>query len=279
MTLVAGAWNVQQLKPLFPLISGGGLLTAPWVLCAGPMLALAVTAAVFLLAWCRIRRKYASLLRESRGQINRQAAQIRQMQVMLKMKVLHARMNPHFLFNSLNAVQYFINADDKKTALQYMSRFAGFLRRMLQLGDEVAISLKEETELMEDYLGLEQARFPDRFTWEIDLPEELWLEDIPPFLLHGLLEEALYKGVLHLEGGQVGKISVALRQMEEGYAVEVRDNGVMGRRTQEEDERSEQFYRRIQLFNEQNIRTIRLQQRVSVIEEGNRVNKAVLSIT
>lgn len=132
---------------------------------------------IVYIIWQKLRRR----LREQQEQIDRQRDQIAQMTLMLKMKILRARMNPHFLFNSLNAVQYFINADDKKTSLQYISRFASFLRKMIHFGDDIAVTLRDEAELISDYLVLEQSRFPDRFTYEIELPEALWLEDIPPF--------------------------------------------------------------------------------------------------
>ncbi|MET7000513.1 sensor histidine kinase [Chitinophaga defluvii] len=229
----------------------------------------------------RLYQERAALMTEVAAQrtlVSQQCEQIAEMNIMLKMKVLQARLNPHFLFNSLNAIQYFITADDKKASLQYISRFAGFLRKTIHFGDELAIHLQDEAELIKDYLVLEQFRFPDRFEYEIDLPEELHLERIPPFLTHGLLEEALYKGVLHLGKEEKGKIAVVLRAHAEGLALEVTDNGASGTFVQGMEERAALFSRRIQLFNEQHHRKIRLEHRKEVMEGGIALNRAVIII-
>src|SRR5690606_18116576 len=78
----------------------------------------------------------------------------------LKMKMLQAKMNPHFLFNSLNAIQYHIGEGKEKEALQYISKFSIFLRKLLQSSDQLQISLSGEIELAELYLWLELNRFP-----------------------------------------------------------------------------------------------------------------------
>ncbi|RPE05688.1 hypothetical protein EGT74_25305 [Chitinophaga lutea] len=232
------------------------------------------------LAFGYIARKNLRLrIREQQEQLNRQRDQLDQLNLMIKLKILQARMNPHFLFNSLNAVQYFINADDKRMALQYVSRFASFLRKMIQHGDDICITLRDEADLINDYLILEQSRFPDRFTYEIDLPEALWLEDIPPFLTHSLLEDALYKGVLNLGQQEQGRITVALKAHENGLMVEVTDNGISFARAQEPDDKRDMLNKRIQLYNQQNVRQISLAYRRSVKSENGWVNKAVLTIT
>ena len=234
---------------------------------------------VILVVAFNARKKQKKLLQQQQVQLDRQREQIAQMNLMLKLKILQARMNPHFLFNSLNAVQYFINADDKKTALQYVSRFSAFLRKMIQHGDDISITLRDEADLITDYLVLEQSRFPDRFTYEIDLPEDLWLEDIPPFLTHSLLEDALYKGVLNLGKDEQGKIRVALRANGNGLTVEVTDNGISFARAQEPDDKRDMLNKRIQLYNQQNIRQISLAYRTGVRSESGWLNRAVLTIT
>jgi len=224
------------------------------------------------------KEKLATEMVAQRALVSQQEERIAELSVMLRMKVLQARLNPHFLFNSLNAIQYFITADDKKASLQYINRFAGFLRKTIHFGDELAIHLQDEAELIKDYLVLEQFRFPDRFDYEIDLPEELYLERIPPFLTHSLLEDALYKGVLHLGQASKGRIAIALRAHPEGLSLEVTDNGASGTFVQGMEERAVLFARRIQLFNEQHHRKIRLEQRKAIIEGGRQLNRAVIII-
>lgn len=245
--------------------------SAWWLLAIVPLLAVLAVVVIS-------RKKMQLRLLRQKAQIERQREQIAQMNGLLKLKILQARMNPHFLFNSLNAVQYFINADEKKPALQYVSRFASFLRKMIQHGDDVSISLRDEVDLLNDYLILEQSRFPDRFTYEIKLPEELWLEDIPPFLTHSLLEDALYRGVLNLGKQEQGKITVALSAHENGVRVEVTDNGISFTRAQEPDDKRDMLARRIQLYNQLNAKQISLASRSGVKENDGWLNRAVLTI-
>jgi LytS/YehU family sensor histidine kinase len=224
------------------------------------------------------KKQLAARLAGRERQIQQQEEQLSQMTTLLKMKILQARLNPHFLFNSLNSIQYFISADDRKTSLQYISRFSAFLRKMINYGDEISIHLQDEAELIRDYLVLEQFRFPDRFEYDIDLPEALCLEDIPPFLTHGLLEEALYKGVLHLGKEEKGKISVALRSTEGGLELEVTDNGVSGEFSPGMDERAVLFSHRIDQFNALGQRRISLEQRSAVESGKGRLNRAAIII-
>ena len=269
--------DIQPFNPAGKPAGWSVLLLAPaqtWWMAAAIVLLLAGVVLLYV-----SRKNLRLRVQEQAAQLNRQRDQLEQLNLMLKLKILQARMNPHFLFNSLNAVQYFINADDQRTALQYVSRFASFLRKMIQHGDDISITLRDEADLINDYLILEQSRFPDRFTYEIDLPEALWLEDIPPFLTHSLLEDALYKGVLNLGQQEQGRITVALKAHENGLMVEVTDNGISFARAQEPDDKRDMLNKRIQLYNQQNVRQISLAYRRSVKSENGWVNKAVLTIT
>jgi LytS/YehU family sensor histidine kinase len=219
-------------------------------------------------------RLYQQTVRLS-AQNTAQQDMIRQMEGMLETKLLLSKLNPHFLFNSLNSIQYFIHADDKKMSLLYVSCFAGFLRKMIRLGDEVTIHLKDEAALISDYLILEQFRFPDRFEYEIDLPEALSMQDVPPFLTHYLLEEALYNGVLLM--ATKGKITVSLKASATAVVLEVTDNGIGTMRKM--DEQAMLFSRRIRLFNEKQTRKILVEPRKEIVENGIRLNRAVITIT
>ncbi|RPD37936.1 sensor histidine kinase [Chitinophaga barathri] len=237
-----------------------------------------IVAAVWGYRLYQEKNELAARLAGQERQMQHQREQLSNMTSLLKMKILQARLNPHFLFNSLNSIQYFISMDDRKTSLQYISRFSAFLRKMIHYGDEVSIHLQDEADLIKDYLVLEQFRFPDRFEYNIDLPEALCLEDIPPFLTHGLLEEALYKGVLHLGKEEKGKISVALRSKGGSLELEVTDNGVSGAFSPGMDERAVLFNHRIEQFNALNLRQIQLEQRSAVTTGNGRLNRAVITI-
>jgi ABC-type amino acid transport substrate-binding protein len=174
----------------------------------------------------RTKQKLNRQLQEHNQQISRQRDQIEKMNRMLKLKVLQARMNPHFIFNSLNSIQYFITGDDKKNSLQYISRFSAFLRKVINYGDELSIPVHEEAELLRQYLWLEQSRFQGRFEYEITVHSSAHQAVILPLLSLGMAEEALYKGVLNLPPALKGYLNFEFYVEEKQLKILVTDNGM-----------------------------------------------------
>jgi hypothetical protein len=210
--------------------------------------------------------------------------QIEQMNQLLKLKILQARMNPHFLFNSLNSIQYFITGDDKKASLQYIGRFSVFLRKVINFGDELFINVKDEAELVTEYLWLEHCRFQDKFDYEIKVAPGTQGAAILPLLTHSLVEDALYKGVLNLGNGHKGKLCIEFSTEGNTLVVKVSDNGI----TRTEAGRLEKkkglmngddtmLQRRIDLFNAQSKRKI-TRDRIVFQENGIPLNRATLEI-
>jgi len=209
--------------------------------------------------------------------ISKQNEQIGQMNELLKLKVLQARMNPHFLFNSLNSIQYFITAGDMKASLQYISRFSAFLRKVIHFGDELSILVSDEAALLKEYLWLEHSRFPDKFEYEITIPDNAQQASILPLLTHGLVEEALYKGVLNLNRGNKGKLLIAFELNKSFLTVTVTDNGIKRKEAAELEikkslgpEKEDMLTRRIKLFNRQEKRKIVL--KITADENRNEAN-------
>ncbi len=221
----------------------------------------------------RLRKR----LRAQAELLRKQGAELERMEGLLGLKLLQARLNPHFLFNSLNSIQYFISLDDKKTSLQYIGRFSAFLRKMIQFGDETAIQLHDETELVRDYLLLEQYRFPDRFDFVIRTLGDAGLEEVPPFLTHHLVEEALYKGVLHLDRSEKGMISIEVRPEGDSIRMEITDNGISGHFGKDMESHAAMLEERINRFNALHTRNIRLESRKAVNGPG-RENTTVVTI-
>lgn len=249
------------------------------------MLLFLVVMAGLLYGRFRTRQKMNEKLEQRNQLISKQNEQIEQMNQLLKLKVLQARMNPHFLFNSLNAVQYFITADDKKASLQYISRFSAFLRKVIHFGDELSIPLQDEADLLKEYLWLEQARFPGQFDYTIVLPDPIGQVRILPLLTHGLVEAALYKGVLNLGEGKKGKITINFSSAADTLFVQVTDNGMSREQAKELEKRKglavndeDMLSRRIKLFNRQGKRKISLKQGLAQNTGDNAINEARLEI-
>jgi LytS/YehU family sensor histidine kinase len=140
------------------------------------------------------------------------------------MKILQSKLNPHFLFNSLNAIQYHVAENDKKGALQYLTHFSSFLRKVLQSGDELLIPVGDEATLAEQYLWLEQNRFPEKFTYIVNVSTDAEMMQTPPMLVHSMLQASLYMNVLNA-GSKLYTVHVNFSVKDDELIVQVRDNG------------------------------------------------------
>jgi LytS/YehU family sensor histidine kinase len=127
----------------------------------------------------------------------RQAALARE----AELRALRAQIDPHFLFNSLNAIGG-LALSDGEAARTMCGKLAGFLRRTLALGAQDRIPLAEELALTEDYLAVERVRLGDRLRIERTIDPEAASCLVPPLLLQPLVENAIRHGVAtRLDGG------------------------------------------------------------------------------
>ena len=125
-----------------------------------------------------------------------------------ELRALRAQINPHFLFNALTTIGYLIQTAPEK-AFSTLMKLTQLLRRVLKSSGEFSI-LKDEIELVESYLEIEQARFEERLQVEIDVPEELKILRIPALILQPLVENAVKHGISKSKLGGTVKISVKL---------------------------------------------------------------------
>lgn len=119
--------------------------------------------------------------------------QVRKEMVDLKLKAFQAHMNPHFVFNTLNAIQYFITTDDKITALHYISTFSKLIRYYLKNFEKETLSLQEEIAMLESYLKLQKLRYENRLDFSINVHSKTETDDviIPSFILQTLFENII----------------------------------------------------------------------------------------
>jgi sensor histidine kinase YesM len=104
----------------------------------------------------------------------------------LEKRALQAQMNPHFIYNSMNSIQQFMLAHDVEGAMKYLTRFSRILRTVLNMSAENRIPLSDEIKLIEDYLELENMRFPDKFDYDIKISPDINIHsiEIPPSLFN-----------------------------------------------------------------------------------------------
>ncbi len=111
-----------------------------------------------------------------------------------QLKMLRYQLNPHFLFNSLNSIQALIY-DDQQHADKMLTELSDFLRFTLRDTDRLFIPLKEEVDIINKYLSLEKARFPDRLEYEIKITERAAGIEVVAFILQPFVENAVRYGM------------------------------------------------------------------------------------
>lgn len=153
--------------------------------------------------------------------------------VVLERKMLHAeqqalraRMTPHFTFNTLNSVQAYIMANDKKNANKYLSLFSKLIRMILDHSADRLISIEQELKALELYIQLERLRFKDKLEHHIIIDELLDIHNnmIPPLLLQPYVENAIGHGIMHKESS--GNVAVQLLCKADHILCIIEDDGV-----------------------------------------------------
>ncbi|CAA9469316.1 MAG: Sensor histidine kinase [uncultured Segetibacter sp.] len=166
------------------------------------------------------------LLFRSRIQSLRKKAALHQQLAELEAKALRAQMNPHFIFNSLNAIQECIVTEKTDTAFEYLSKFSRLLRLVLNNSEKNFIPLSNELEMLRLYLSLETLRFRHSFTYCIDVEETIDPEDVqvPGLLIQPYVENALWHGLRMKEGEK--KVAIRFFLAAHELNIEVEDNGI-----------------------------------------------------
>ncbi|MTH48628.1 LytS/YhcK type 5TM receptor domain-containing protein [Intestinirhabdus alba] len=149
------------------------------------------------------------------------AEQLREMANKAELRALQSKINPHFLFNALNAISSSIRLNPD-TARQLIFNLSRYLRYNIELKDDEQIDIKKELYQIKDYIAIEQARFGDKLTVIYDIDEEVHCY-VPSLLIQPLVENAIVHGIQPCRGKGVVTISVA----ESGNRVRiaVRDTG------------------------------------------------------
>ncbi len=142
----------------------------------------------------------------------------------LEFKALQAQINPHFLYNTLDAIVWTAEADKKEEVVNIAQNLSNFFRAVLSKGKEW-ILVHEEILHVESYLSIQKVRYRDILEYEIDIDPEIMNYSILKLVIQPLVENALYHGLKNKRGG--GKIKVAGRKYEDNkIQLEVTDNGI-----------------------------------------------------
>jgi LytS/YehU family sensor histidine kinase len=132
------------------------------------------------------------------------------------------QLQPHFLFNTLNAVAELVHTDPD-AADQMITRLGRLLRLSLDNAGHQVVPLRQEADFLRVYLEIEQVRFQDRLQIVWDLASDTLEAAVPTLLLQPVLENAVRHGVTPLAGR--GRIVISSRRDGEDVVLEIRDNG------------------------------------------------------
>ena len=133
-------------------------------------------------------------LAEQRAAAERRAVELREAAMRAELRALHAQVQPHFLFNALNALSY-LTETDPRAAQRFTERLADMLRYTIEAGSRAAALLADEIAFVEDYLGVARERYEGKLGFTYRGPRELLSATVPPLLLQPLVENSLKHGM------------------------------------------------------------------------------------
>jgi LytS/YehU family sensor histidine kinase len=139
---------------------------------------------------------------------------------------LRQQMNPHFIFNTLNSIQYYMYQHDKLATNTYLTKFSSLMRKVLENSSHTSVPLRDEIDALTLYLDLERLRFNEKFSYEINVDEEIdpLLFKVPTMLIQPYVENSISHGLMPRE--EKGIVKIDLKQENDHIVCTIEDNGI-----------------------------------------------------
>ncbi len=216
-------------------------------------------ALIFALLWSFIYWRIRMIKRKH--EVAKKVLEIEKELFDVQQKTLQLQMNPHFIFNSLNAIQSFVIGSNTDKAIHYLSKFSQLMRLILTNSRESSIPVKDELKAVKHYMDIERLRFDNKFDYTIEVDKDIDDEfmEIPPMIIQPFVENAILHGIVH--SPDPGHIKLELQLHKNFIYCIVEDNGV-GRKKAEEIRESSGIKRksrgmlitreRLEILNKQN---------------------------
>lgn len=163
--------------------------------------------------------KYYQMLQKERQNVLRANTVAHQAQL----KMLRYQLNPHFLFNTLNAISTLILVDENKTANGMVTKLSEFLRYSLDKDPMKKVTLASELDALKLYLDIEKVRFEERLQLKFEVPEDCKQALVPSMILQPIAENAIKYAIAVKEDG--GHITVKVNHFGNELLIELADNG------------------------------------------------------
>jgi len=144
----------------------------------------------------------------------------------LEAKALRAQMNPHFIFNSLNSIKSLIQQNENEKSVTYLTTFSKLIRTLLNNADKKEISLYDEIETCKLYLQLEAMRFDTKFSYAVDVDNDIDLKSIqvPALIIQPFIENAIWHGIM--PRNSTGHVSLNVIRKNGSIQVAIDDDGI-----------------------------------------------------
>lgn len=139
---------------------------------------------------------------------------------------LRQQMNPHFIFNTLNSIQYYMYQHDKLATNNYLTKFSSLMRKVLDNSQHTSVPLSDELSALNLYLELESIRFRDKFEYKITTDDEIdpLMHKVPTMLIQPYVENSISHGLIPKEGK--GFVTIDLKLKEDHVLCVIEDNGI-----------------------------------------------------
>ncbi len=145
----------------------------------------------------------------------------------LELQALRSQMNPHFVHNSLNAIQYFIQRNEVELSENYLSKFSQLIRLFFEYSRRQTVTIQEELNLLKNYLEIEKLRFEEKLNYSISVCDSFDKDEqlIPSMLLQPIVENAVNHGLFHKK--ENGNIRIVFEYINnETFKVIIDDDGI-----------------------------------------------------
>jgi len=165
-----------------------------------------------------------------------------------QMQAMRAKLNPHFIFNSINSIENFIMQDNKRQASDYLNKFSKLIRTILDSSSEELVSFASDIETMQLYIDLELLRYNNKFAYQTHITPQLLTGDyrVPSLLLQPYLENAIMHGIAHSD--KIGLHLILKASVESDFITyTIEDNGVGRKQAAEYNRQNKPYHKSVGL--------------------------------
>ena len=218
--LLSAAWSVWLDKALNPYATGfpSGPFVHAWLdrFYNGILSMLVLYATILAVSYVLDSRARLAHQQTETARLNEQLSKA-------QLDALRRQIEPHFLFNTLNAISGLVRESRNDAAVSMIAGLSDFLRRLFEDSTRQQVPLGEEVEFAQKYLDIQKVRFVERLQFTVDIPRDLLLAQVPTLILQLMVENAIKHGIA--KRAQGGAIRIAASRSDDRLRVSVYNDG------------------------------------------------------